>query len=220
MATKYPSIRVEGGFLAADVLDSIADGSASGQAPRDFGFPDRTSLLDQISAAWSDARSYWSAFERRAAQLKDGETGTTFTRNQWMVPLLGVLGFEHITLQEKSSEVDGVTYAISHRAGSEPDSPPIHIVGAGQSLDKRSESGRPRLAPHSLLQEYLNRTEHVWVYGLSEQEIQYILDPADLYGDDFPGETFRVLKESEMRDFNQFRTKMRILDSWKKLGWS
>lgn len=42
------------------------------------------------------------------------------------------------------------------------DAPPVHIIGAGQSLDKRSESGRPRLAPHSLLQEYLNRTDHVW----------------------------------------------------------
>ncbi|MCX6690976.1 MAG: hypothetical protein NTW33_02715, partial [Methanoregula sp.] len=61
-----------------------------------------------------------------------------------------------------AAEVDGQTYAISHRAGKDDDSPPIHIVGIRQSLDRRSESGRPRLAPHSLVQEYLNRTEHLW----------------------------------------------------------
>src|SRR5207244_3184948 len=40
--------------------------------------------------------------------------------------------------------------------------PPVHIVGARQELGRVPPSGRPRLAPHSLVQEYLNRTEHVW----------------------------------------------------------
>jgi hypothetical protein len=35
-------------------------------------------------------------------------------------------------------------------------------VGARQELGRVPASGRPRLAPHSLVQEYLNRTEHVW----------------------------------------------------------
>jgi hypothetical protein len=30
-------------------------------------------------------------------------------------------------------------------------------------------------------------------------ELRYILDPKDVYGPDFPGETFRVLKEKEER---------------------
>jgi hypothetical protein len=37
------------------------------------------------------------------------------------------------------------------------------------------------------------------LYGLTEEELRYILDPADVYGEDFPGETFRVLKEKESR---------------------
>jgi hypothetical protein len=55
-----------------------------------------------------------------------------------------------------------MTFAISHRAGKDENAPPIHIVGGRQSLDRRPETGRPRLAPHPLLQEYLNRTDHVW----------------------------------------------------------
>ena len=38
----------------------------------------------------------------------------------------------------------------------------MHIVGARQELGRLPPSGRPRLAPHSLVQEYLNRTEQVW----------------------------------------------------------
>ena len=34
-------------------------------------------------------------------------------------------------------------------------------------------------------------------YGLTRDELRYILDPADVHGPDFPGETFRVLKEKE-----------------------
>jgi len=34
-------------------------------------------------------------------------------------------------------------------------------------------------------------------YGVPRDELRYILDPKDVYGDDFPGETFRVLKGKE-----------------------
>src|SRR5207237_2645575 len=62
----------------------------------------------------------------------------------------------------RAIEIDGLTFAISHRAGELEDSPPLHIVGARQELGRVPATGRPRLAPHSLVQEYLNRTEHLW----------------------------------------------------------
>ena len=33
------------------------------------------------------------------------------------------------------------------------------------------------------------------LYGLIRDELRYILDPKEVYGEDFPGETFRVLKD-------------------------
>ncbi|WP_256678133.1 hypothetical protein [Fischerella major] len=42
------------------------------------------------------------------------------------------------------------------------DKPPIHIVGCRLEIDKRPPSGTPRLSPHALVQEYLNKTEHLW----------------------------------------------------------
>ena len=35
-----------------------------------------------------------------------------------------------------------------------------------------------------------------WAYGLSRDELRYVLDPADVHGPDYPSETFRVLKEN------------------------
>jgi len=161
MSAKYPSLRVEGGFLTAEILDDIAAGKASGQKPRDFGLPDRARLIDEISSTWSDARGLWQTFWRRAETPEKGETGVSFTRSLWLVPFFKLLGYD-LKLQERAAEVDGLTFAISHRIDAAPNSPPVHLVGAWQSLDRRAESGRPRLAPHSLLQEYLNRTEYLW----------------------------------------------------------
>ncbi|MCR4160237.1 N-6 DNA methylase [Kerstersia gyiorum] len=43
------------------------------------------------------------------------------------------------------------------------------------------------------------------LYGLTEEELRYILDPTDVMGDDYPSETFRVLKNNELRDFGAYR---------------
>jgi len=161
MSAKYPSLAVVGGLFSADLIDDIAEAKADGQHPRDFGFPDHTHLIDQISASWAEARGFWQSFRRRLDSLQAGETGVSFTRAQWIVPLFSLLGYD-LTYQERAAEADGQSYAISHRADGKEPAPPVHVVGAGQSLDRRAESGRPRLAPHSLVQEYLNRTEHLW----------------------------------------------------------
>jgi len=56
------------------------------------------------------------------------------------------------------------------------------------------------------------------LYGLTEEELRYILDRQDVFGPDFPGETFRVLKEKEIRQFGEYRTKRLILEAWEKLS--
>jgi hypothetical protein len=52
------------------------------------------------------------------------------------------------------------------------------------------------------------------LYGLTRDELRYILDPHDVYGADFPGETFRVLKEKETRQYGEYRTKRLVLAAW------
>jgi hypothetical protein len=54
-------------------------------------------------------------------------------------------------------------------------------------------------------------------YGLSRDELRYILDPADVMGDDYPSETFRVLKNNELKEFGEYRTRRLVLEAWDKL---
>jgi uncharacterized protein (DUF433 family) len=55
------------------------------------------------------------------------------------------------------------------------------------------------------------------LYGVSSDELRYILDPADVYGVQFPGETFRVMREKEIRQYGEYRTKRLVLDAWSSL---
>ncbi len=55
------------------------------------------------------------------------------------------------------------------------------------------------------------------LYGLTRDELRYILDPKEVHGEDFPGETFRVLKEKEIRLYGEYRTRRLVLDAWDKL---
>jgi len=54
-------------------------------------------------------------------------------------------------------------------------------------------------------------------YGLSKDELRYILDPADVMGEGYPSETFRVLKNNEQAEFGEYRTQRLVLEAWDKL---
>lgn len=157
----FAFIRTEGGLIPADVLEQIASGEASGQRPQDFGLNKGQRLTDEIAAAWGDARAFWEAFQRALARTPDDDPATTPTREMWLRPLLGVLGYD-LLFMPNAAVVEGQTYAISHRAGEDDNAPPVHLVGFRADLDRRPPSGRPRLSPHALVQEYLNRTEFLW----------------------------------------------------------
>lgn len=57
------------------------------------------------------------------------------------------------------------------------------------------------------------------LYGLSTDELRYILDPEDICGEDCVSETFRVLKESEIRRHGEYRTKRLVLEAWHRMGY-
>ena len=54
-------------------------------------------------------------------------------------------------------------------------------------------------------------------YGLTRDELRYILEPADVMGADYPSETFRVLKANEMKRFGEYRTARLILQAFDQL---
>lgn len=53
-------------------------------------------------------------------------------------------------------------------------------------------------------------------YGLTEEELRYVLDPEKVKGSGYPSETFRGLKEKETRQFGEYRTERLVLAAWKR----
>ena len=51
-------------------------------------------------------------------------------------------------------------------------------------------------------------------------EFRYVLDSKDDYISDFPGETFRVLKEKEEKQYGEYRTRRLFFKAGNGLGES
>src|SRR6266404_6089531 len=107
----YPSIRIEGGLLGPDLLDELLAGQLPGQRPADFGLEARRNLTDEIAAAFTDARALWGVFQHRLARLPADDLATTVTRDAWVIPMLGLLGYE-LRFNQRAYEIDGSTFAL------------------------------------------------------------------------------------------------------------
>ena len=90
---QYPSIRIEGAILSSDIIDAIERGEKGFQKAKDFGLDPTSKVKDEIASTWADARDQWRIYARKVESLKEGATGTTETRNFWMSPFLGLLGY-------------------------------------------------------------------------------------------------------------------------------
>ena len=57
------------------------------------------------------------------------------------------------------------------------------------------------------------------LYGLNTEDMRYILDPEDVCGPGCINETFRVLKDNEIRQYGEYRTKHLVMDAWYRFGY-
>lgn len=57
-------------------------------------------------------------------------------------------------------------------------------------------------------------------YGLTDEELRYVLDPVNAKGANYPSETFRVLKEKETRLYGEYRTERLVLEAWQQMHGS
>lgn len=182
----FPSIRLEGTILSADLLDAIERTDKHGQDTRDFGFEPGTKVKDEIATTWATAKALWTAYQARLSNLREGATGTTETRNLFIVPLLSLLGYSPELTEAET--VNGKSYAISHRDTTR-DGFPIHITGPyapdqatspdRSTLDLKIKGGT-RMSPHALVQEYLNLTEHLYGLVTNGHKIRLLRDSSRL----------------------------------------
>lgn len=174
----YPSIRIEGAILSPDIFDRLDD--ALGQRSVDFGLESSIKVKDEIARAWADAQDYWRIFQRKLESLKAHSPATSETRNNWIVPLLGLLGYQ-LEYQTRGTELDGKNYPLSHRVTNRAQTP-VHIVGYNEpsGLDRKQDRAALRMSAHAMAQEYLNVTDQLFGVVTNGRVLRLLRDSSRL----------------------------------------
>ncbi len=208
--TNFPSIKIEGGLLGPDLFEQLVTGDLAGQKPSDFYLSSKRRIADEAANAFTDARALWGVFQNRLARLPENDLATTVTRDAWVIPFLGLLGYR-LQFNQRAYTVDEKRFEISHRAGIAQndstdvaeDALPVHIVGYRQELGRLPASGRPRMAPHSLVQEFLNRTEHLWSVVTNGRTLRVLRDCTFVRRQAYVEFDLQaMLEEQRFQDFN------------------
>jgi hypothetical protein len=171
---RFPSLKIEGGLLSADLIEKIFAGETIAQKPQDFNLPGSESAFsDYLAFLWNKSRELWENFQKRLETLPPDDPATSLTRERFVIPLLELLDYKP-TYQREAVEVDGKRFPLSHRADPSDEAPFIHIVGARQNLDRLQHGSR--LSPHALVQEFLNKTEHLWAIVTNGEILRLLRD--------------------------------------------
>jgi hypothetical protein len=86
-----------------------------GLGAKDYGMATTERLNEAIARAWADVRTYWAAFRNITTVLKEGESGTTETREVWLLPPFRELGCGRLHFRQSAQEINGHRYTISHQ---------------------------------------------------------------------------------------------------------
>lgn len=176
----FPSIRIEGTILSGELLAKLDATDTLGQRPADFAFNSQAKLKDEIVRSWTAAQAFYKAFQHKLEGVKEGTAATSETRNQWIIPLLGLLGYAELEFQSQPELVSDKPFRLSHRLRSHGGFA-VHIVGARESLDKKPAAGSgARYSPHAHLQEYLNLTEHLYAVVTNGRLLRLLRDSTRL----------------------------------------
>lgn len=160
----FAAIRVQGGLLPPEFLQTIAALEAPSQEGTHYGLPRSLSLKDEIARYWRIANDLYEGYSARR-----GAAGINLKKaciGEWLVPLLStVLGYGDLAPAGKVS-VEDRTFPLSHTACG--GSLPVLLTTISHDLETADpsfgEEGRRR-SPHGLMQELLNGKEN-WLWGI------------------------------------------------------
>jgi hypothetical protein len=158
----FSTIRTEGAMLPSDILVRVASGDKSlgGLEESSYHLAPGEKIGEATNRAWNRLQAAWANFQSAREKLAGTDTGTSLTRERWLLPLFQLLDYGRLQAA-KAEEIGGKSYAISHAWQQNP----IHLVGCNVDLDRRIQAaaGGMRSSPHSLLQELLNRgDQNLW----------------------------------------------------------
>lgn len=176
----FTTIHTEGALLPVDLLERIRsnDKNLEGLNPESYHLVPGEKLNEAINRSWNRLSGLWGTFQAARGRLAPMDASTTLTRERWLLPLFQELGFGRLSTS-KAVEIGGKSYPISHRWQNVP----LHLAGCRIDLDKRTPgtAGASRVSPHSLMQEYLNRSDDVqWGVVSNGLSLRILRDNATL----------------------------------------
>jgi hypothetical protein len=176
----FESVTTEGALLPSDFLNRLAqrDREIQGLTPDAYHLGSGEKLNEAISRSWNRVLGVWKSFSPASQQLPASDAGTTLTREKWLLPLFQELGYGRLQTA-KPFEFEGRRYSISHGWQHTP----IHLVSFRADLDTRSENiaGARTTSPHSMVQEFLNRsTPHLWAIVSNGHRLRVLRDNVSL----------------------------------------
>lgn len=170
----YPTINTVGALLPPDLITRLAAGDLDHLTPNTYGLPDGFTLRQAAARAWELLLPTYRSFQTRLAALPDSDPATVITRDRWTTVVLRELGYDLTPIN--NIQIDDDTFDIRHHDGHVP----IHVLGWNVDLDKRATTnirGASRTAPHSLIQELLNRADqHLWAILTNGKRLRLLRD--------------------------------------------
>ncbi|MEV4720292.1 DNA methyltransferase [Micromonospora noduli] len=181
-AVTYPAVRVEGGLLPAGLVQRIGDGAAQlpGADAASYGLQSGESVRRYANRSYAYLQEVWRDFKRQRERAGD-TAPARLTRERWLLILLRELGYDGIEALTGGITVDEKAFPVSHRFGAVP----VHLLGWGTDLDRRTPGmrGAAAAAPHSLMQQLLNRSDkHLWGIVANGQRLRLLRDSTSLVG--------------------------------------
>ena len=171
-----------GGLLSRDLVNRVNAGDATlpGADPTDYDLVPGERVGDSVARSWNRLVGVWANFRKAEAHRPEQDrTATAVTRDRWLKPLLEELDFHGLSRIDALPAGD-TDYPISHQW---KDSVPVHLLGWRVPIDSRTKGvpGAARKSPHSLMQEFLNRSEqHLWGIVTNGRVLRVLRDNASL----------------------------------------
>lgn len=186
MSTAFLAISVVGGVVPPSLLGRIQSGEVNDPKsldPASYHLMGTETVRDASSRSWGYLRTAWQSWrELDAKKRPDGQgAGTGDARQKWLLILLREFGYGQVPATGGGLQAADATYPISHRW----ESVPIHLLGPGVELDKRSPGveGAAKRAPQAMVQEFLNReNDYLWAILSNGLKLRLLRDSTALAG--------------------------------------
>jgi hypothetical protein len=186
MSTVFQAISIVGGVVPPSLLGRIQSGEVNDPKsldPASYHLMGTETVRDASSRSWGYLRSAWQSWrELDAKKRPDGQgAGTGDARQKWLLILLREFGYGQVPATGGGLQAADTTYPISHRW----ESVPIHLLGPGVELDKRSVGveGAAKRAPQAMVQEFLNREgDYLWAILSNGLKLRLLRDSTALAG--------------------------------------